>query len=270
MKRLGLELLSVYGMPPVQHIQLAAELGCAHISTGLTQLPMNPFNFPGWSLRDDPALRRETIAALRDTGVSISLGEGFGVRAGAEIADRAGDLDLMVELGARGVGGVCMDPDLARGADQFAQLNEMAEQRGLLTTIEFAPMQAVGNLATALAFIDHVNRPNFRLLIDAMHFCRSGGIPGDLTKLDPNLIAYFQLCDVPQVAKQSSYMQEAMGGRLIPGEGELPLAALLTAIPRDIPIGLEVPNLIDVNSVDALIERLRRAVQASKILLEAR
>lgn len=267
MNRLGIELLSVYGMSPVEQVRLAGELGCGHISTGLTQLPMNPFNFSSWSLRDDPALRREMIAAMRDTGVSISLGEGFGIRAGVEISDRAADFDLMVELGARGVGGVCMDTDLARGADQFAQLNDMAEQRGLLATIEFAPMQAVSNLATALAFIKHVNRPNFRLLIDAMHFCRSGATPDDLAALDPNLIGYFQLCDVPRVSTFPEYMQEAMTARLIPGEGELPLAELLAAIPRDIPVGLEVPSLKVATTPDELIQHVKNAANAAQTLL---
>ena len=34
------------------------------------------------TLRDDPALRRETIAAMRDAGVKIGLGEGFRADAG--------------------------------------------------------------------------------------------------------------------------------------------------------------------------------------------
>ncbi len=267
MSRLGIELLSVYGMSPVDQVMLAAELGCGHISTGLMQLPMNPFDFPGWSLRDDLVLQREMKAVLGETGVSISLGEGFGVRAGMEIADRAADLDLMAELGARGVGGVCMEPDLARGLDQFAQLNEMAQQRGMLTTLEFAPMQAVGDLTTALAFVKQIDSPNFRLLIDAMHCCRSGSTPDDIAALDPALIGYFQLCDVPRNPTLPDYMQEAMRARLIPGEGELPLSELLAAIPQDIPVGLEVPNLIAVKCRAELVDHLRRAVSAARALL---
>ena len=266
--RLGIELLSVYGMSPVEQVRLAGELGCGHISTGLTQLPMNPFNFPGWSLRDDPALRRELRAAMRDNGVSISLGEGFGIRPGVEIAERAAEFDLIAELGARGVGGVCMDRDLARGRDQFAQLNEMAAQRGLLATIEFAPMQAVADLATAVSFVEHVDSPNFRLLIDAMHFCRSGAQVRDLAAIAPEKIGYFQLCDVPLQPPCDDYMQEAMSQRLLPGEGELPLAELLAALPRDIPVGLEVPNLVAVKDRDALVERLHRAARAGHALLQ--
>src|SRR5262245_49575160 len=98
MSRLGIELLSVFGLPPVEHVNLAADLGCGYISTGLTQLPFNPHNYPAWSLRDDPVLRRAMITAMRDRGVAIGLGEGLIVRPGIEARDNARDLDLMAEL----------------------------------------------------------------------------------------------------------------------------------------------------------------------------
>jgi hypothetical protein len=34
MDRLGIELLSVFGMPPVDFVNLAASLGCRYISVG--------------------------------------------------------------------------------------------------------------------------------------------------------------------------------------------------------------------------------------------
>jgi len=48
MNRLGIELLSVFGMNPVEHVELAAELGCAFVSTGLSQLPFNPLEYRPW------------------------------------------------------------------------------------------------------------------------------------------------------------------------------------------------------------------------------
>ncbi|MET0238758.1 MAG: sugar phosphate isomerase/epimerase [Sphingobium sp.] len=263
--RLGIELLSVLGMPPVEHIRLAAELGCAHISTGLTQVPFNPYGFAPWSLRDDAALRREVIAAMRDTGVSISLGEGFGVRPGQEMADRAGDFDLMAELGARGIGGIVMEPDEVRAFDEFARLVEMATSRGMLATIEFAPVHPVGNLAAALALVERIGNPDFRLLIDAMHFFRSGGTLEQLRALDPALIGYAQLCDVP-LTSQEDYMQEAMFGRKAPGHGGLPLADFIAALPADIPLGLELPRMAEAEAGICVRDVLRPAVEAARAL----
>jgi sugar phosphate isomerase/epimerase len=269
MARLGIELLSVFGMPPVEHVHLAADLGCGHISTGLTQLPFNPQGYASWSLRDDAVLRREMKAAMRECGVVIGAGEGFTVRPGQDLRDRQGDVDLMAELGAERVGGVSMEPDIERTKDQFALLAEYAQQRGMRATMEFAPPHPVGNLAAALAVIKHVNRPNFQLVIDAMHFFRSGGTVAELAALDPQCIGYAQLCDVPRQPIAQDYMQEAMFGRLLPGEGELPLAEFVRALPRDVPIGLEIPMRAKAESGISAYDRLLPAVVAANALLRS-
>lgn len=269
MNRLGIELLSVFGMNPVEHVALAADLGCTFISTGLTQLPFNPHGYAPWSLRDDAALRRRLIAVMRDRGVSISLGEGFIIRPGIEMADFAADMEIMAELGAAYVNAASMDPDVSRTADQCAVLAELAGQQGIISTIELVPGSAAGNLAEALAIVRHVNRPDFRLLLDSMHVFRSGGTVEALQALDPVHIGYAQLCDVPMPASGQDYMREAMFGRLVPGKGDLPLAGFLAALPPDIPIGLEVPMLAQAEAGISPRERLQPAVDATRALLYA-
>ena len=62
---LGIERLGLFGMPPVQIVALAADLDCRCVGIGLAPAPggYNPDGHPAWSLRDNPAERRETIAA---------------------------------------------------------------------------------------------------------------------------------------------------------------------------------------------------------------
>lgn len=269
MSRLGIELLSVFGMNPVEHAELAADLGCAFISTGLTQLPFNPHGYASWSLRDDPALRRRLLAVMRDRGVSISLGEGFTIRPDAEMANRAVDMDIMAELGAACVGASTMDPDASRTADQCAVLAELAAARGMIATIELVPASSAGTLAAAVAIVRHVNKPNFRLLLDPMHVFRSGATVAALEALDPRDIGYAQLCDVPLQPRDPDYMREAMFGRLVPGQGDLPLAGFVAALPPDTPIGLEVPMLAQAEAGIAPRQRLQPAVDAARALLYA-
>jgi len=268
MSRLGIELLSVFGMPPVEHVRLAAELGCGHISTGLTRLPFNPHGYPEWSLRDDPGLRRDMKAAMRECGVVVGLGEGFAVRPGQDMRDKQRDLDVMAELGAERVSGVSMDPDLARTKDEFALLAEYAAQRGIKASIEFAPPQAIATLPQALSIVEHVGRGKLRLLLDSMHFYRSGATTAELVALDPDLIGYAQLCDVPKQGTQE-YLQEAMFNRKVPGAGELPLAEFVAALPCGTPIGLEIPMLAAAEAGVSAKDRLRPAVAAAKALVEA-
>ena len=267
MNRLGIETISVLGLPPVAFVNLAADLGCAFISTGLTQLHINPHNYPSFSLLEDANLRREMVAAMRDRGVSISLGEGLTAREDADIRDRAHELDIMAELGIKRINTVSLDPDLGRTFDKFAILAEMAAVRGIETTTEFAPGLTVQNLTTAIAAVRHVGRPDFRLLIDTMHFFRSGSKLADLKALDPDMIGYVQLCDAPLKPRFDTYMQEAMTERMVPGTGEAPLRDILAAVPRHLVVALEIPLLSQAEAGVGPYERLLPCVEAARNLL---
>lgn len=267
MNRLGIELLSVLGMPPVEQVVLAADLGCSHISTGLSGLPAMPDRYPSWSLLDDPALRKEMIAAMRDRGIVISLGEGLLIRPNVDARNRDPEFDVMAELGVQRINNVSMDPDLGRTFDQVAIQVEMAAARGMESVVEFAPGTVFADLPSALALVHHVGRPDFRLLIDTMHLIRSGSTPADLTAIDPDLIGYAQLCDVPLVPVNPDYMQEATFGRLAPGAGELPLLDILRALPRAVLLGLEVPRLADAKAGISPHDRLAPCVDGARALL---
>jgi sugar phosphate isomerase/epimerase len=267
MAALGIENISVFGLPPVEFVNLAADLGCRHISTGLTGIDYNPHAYPRFSLRDNATLRREMIAAMSDRGVSISLGEGLTVRPGGDVRHYANDLDVMCELGVRRINTVSMDPDLDRSFDQFAVLAGMAAERGVETTIELAPGLTVADLQTALAAVRHVGRPDFRLLVDTMHLVRSGSGPADIAALDPDLIGYVQICDAPRKARFSTYFEEAMFERMAPGTGELGLTDLVAALPHDRVFALEVPQRSLAEAGVGPRERLGKCLEATRRLL---
>jgi sugar phosphate isomerase/epimerase len=265
--QLGIEHLSVFGLPPVEFVNLAADLGCRYISTGLTAISYNPHGYAPFSLRDDAALRRAMVSAMHDRDVSISLGEGFTIRAERDIRELAADLEIMAELGVGRINGVSMDPDRSRSFDQFAVLAEMAGAHGMEASVELTPGLTVGDLETALAVLRHVQRPNFRLLIDTMHFVRSGSRAADLVAVDPALIGYVQLCDAPLQATIADYMEEAMFERMVPGEGELPLREILVGLPAGVVIGLEVPMRGSAEAGVGPHDRLRRCVEGARRLL---
>ncbi|RYD21412.1 MAG: sugar phosphate isomerase/epimerase, partial [Spirochaetia bacterium] len=193
--RLGIDSQTVFGMPPLEQIALAAELGCGHVSLARMPPPWKLDRFPAWSLQDDLVLRRETKAALRDTGMVLALGEGFVIR--SQIRDWAPEFDLMAELGARAVASVCMEPDTGRALDQLGFLSMMAAERDMLLFFEFAPPHTFNTLASAISAISVIDQPNVRLLLDAMHFFRTGSTIGELSAIDPKTIGHLQLSDAP-------------------------------------------------------------------------
>jgi sugar phosphate isomerase/epimerase len=267
MDRIGIEPLSVFGLPPVAFVELAADLGCAHIGVALTSPPYNPHGYPPWSLRDDVGLRREMMAAMRDRDVAVSLGDGFVVREGADMRERAADVEIMAELGAPRVNTVSFDPDRGRTIDQFGTVVELAAASGMETTLELVPGTTVPDLDAALHAIEEVARPDFRLLVDTMHLVRSGAGADDLAALDAEVFGYVQLSDVPLVPTSADYMQEAVFERMVPGTGELPLFEILDALPRHLVIGLEVPMRSEAEAGVGPRDRVGRCVDATRSLI---
>jgi sugar phosphate isomerase/epimerase len=229
----------------------------------LKQLGYQPF-----SLRDDAQLRRDLLAAMDDRGVSISLGEGLLIAPGVDVRSYTADLDIMAELGIPRINTVSLEADRARTFDELAVLTGLAADRGLLTSVEPVPGLAIADLPTAMAAVEHVGRDEISLLIDTMHVARSGAGADDLRSLPAERIGHIQLCDVPlRSTGQYNYAEEAMFHRMAPGEGELPLAEMLAALPSDRVVGLEVPMLSRAEAGVSAYDRLLPGVENARALL---
>jgi sugar phosphate isomerase/epimerase len=264
--QLGIEFISVLGLSPVEFVHVAAALGSRRIGIGLEPI-VTARCYSKWSLREDAELRRNMQNALRDTGVSIALGEGFLARPNQDIREMCGDLDMMRVLGAEQVNLIAIDPDRARTFDQCAKFAELAADRGLGATVEFMPGLPIADLESAGAAIRHAGSANLRVLIDAMHFFRSGSTLAQLARFDPTWIGYAQLCDVPLMSAGLSYADEARYARLVPGEGELPLLEFLAALPEDTPMGVEVPMLAEAEAGVGPRERLAPCLASTLALI---
>jgi sugar phosphate isomerase/epimerase len=177
-------------------------------------------------------------------------------------------IELTAELGVARVNVLSCDPDPGRALDELALFAELTEARGIEATLEFVPGLPIGNLPGAMAAIAHVGKPHFKLLADVMHIFRSGSTVADLAALDPAHVGYIQLCDVPLVSKYADYAVGARDERLAPDEGELPLADVLTALPRDLIVGIKVPKLSAATAGIGPRERLAGAVAATRTMLQ--
>ena len=264
--RLGLDSQTMFGMNPLEQIALAAELGCGHVSLAPLPVPWKLERFGAWSLRDDPQLRREAKAALRDTGVRVAVAEGFTIRPNLEAADRAADMDIMADLGAAAIGAVSMGCEPARALEQMSVLAALAEERAMTFLFEFAPPHTFNTLDTAIEAVRSLRQPNARLLVDTMHFFRTGSDTASLLPVG-ELIGYVQLSDAPMSGPGTDYYLEASFERLLPGIGELPLTAFLAAIPEDVRIGLEIPMQRAMTEAVDLREPIGRMVDAAASLL---
>ena len=148
-------------------------------------------------------------------------------------------------LGARNILVASRDADDGRVAARLHELAERLEGTDIRLVLEFLPIMAVRTLPQALTIVAAAAHPRLGVLVDALHLSRAGHHPSDLAGFDLALFPYLQLCDAPAetAASPNSNMApllyEALHGRLLPGDGALPLAELLEAIP-EVPISLEL------------------------------
>lgn len=271
MNRLGIERLGVFDMPPVEFVQLAAELGCGWVGIGLSPSGrFNPHGYRDWSLRDDAALRREMRAVLADTGVRIGIVEGFAVTPGQHPRSYERDLELVAELGSDRINVVSLDKDLQRTIEGFAIMADLASERRLKVSAEMGSLGPIAQIEQGLATARGVGRDNFNLLVDAMHWFRLGNTVEQLAAVPSGVIGYAQLCDAPWSPRFETYMEEAMYERMAPGDGELPLGEFVRCLPEDIIVSLETPMRSLAGQGVGPLERLKPCVAAARLLLESR
>jgi sugar phosphate isomerase/epimerase len=268
MDRLGIEMLSVFGMPPIEFVHLTADLGCRYITTGMVGFaPVNTLGYQHFSLRDDPQLRRDLLAAMDGRGVSISLGEGLLIAPGVDVRSYAADLDIMAELRIPRINTVSLEPDRARTFDELAALTELAAARGIATCVEPVVGLSIADLPSAIAAVEYVNRDEISLLIDTMHVARFGASADDLRSIPAERIGYIQLSDTTMQRRMEHYAEEAMYERMTPGEGELPLLEMLAALPQDRVVGLEIPMRASAEAGVSAYDRLLPCVNSARSLL---
>ena len=114
MERLGIECLSTFALPPADHVRLAADLGCGHVSLnpGGAANPLPPHGKVPW--RGDAAAQRAVAAALRETGVALSLVEGFAILPDTGTEVHLPALDLAAGLGGGAFCAVSLYWDMGR------------------------------------------------------------------------------------------------------------------------------------------------------------
>ncbi len=264
MRKIGLEFLGAFGLPPVDLVHLAADLDCQFITTILAPIDYNPEGYAKWSLRDDARLRGDLKSALLDRGVELTLGDGIAILPDIDVREAyVRDLDLYQELGVKRVNSLTFDPSLERSYDQFAHVAEMVSERGMEPTLEFCPISVINDLAAAVEAVRHAG-PHAKVLVDTMHFFRSGSSVEELQALAPGVVGHIQLCDVPRHPTIPDYLEEAMYERRAPGDGDAPLVEILAALPQVQCVGLEIPLRSLAEQGVGVRDRMARCVAGAR------
>jgi sugar phosphate isomerase/epimerase len=262
---ISLAALTVLELTPPEMVSCAAAAGFRQV--GIRLLPATPTE-PQYDIVGDTPMLREVERRLADTGVKVLDVEIFRIKPETRVADYEGAIATAARLGASELLVAGNDPDEARLIDTFAAFCDLADSYGLGAGLEFMPWTDAKDLAQASRIVERCGRDNAGVLIDPFHLSRSRSRIEDIASIPPARLRFMQFCDVPAAIPPTmdAILAEARAERLFPGDGGVDLPGLLRAMPRDIPLSLEVPMRTLARTVGAT-ERARRALAATKRVL---
>jgi sugar phosphate isomerase/epimerase len=262
---ISLAALTVLELAPPEMVSCAAAARFSHV--GIRLLPATPTE-PQYDIVGDTPLLREVERRLADTGVKVLDVEIFRLKPDTRVGDYEAAIATAARLGASELLVAGNDPDEARLIDSFAAFCDLAGGYGLGANLEFMPWTDAKDLPQAARIVERTGRGNAGMLIDPFHLSRSRSRIEDIATVPSSRLRFMQFCDVPAEIPPTmdAILAEARAERLFPGEGGVDLLGLLRAVPRDIPLSLEVPTATLAKTVDATV-RARRALAATKRLL---
>ena len=278
-REVGIDHLTMLDVSPPELVTIAREAGFDSVSPRVAAA--TPGEEP-WPMTAGSPMLEETVRRLDDTGIRVLAVEVVRIGPDTRREDYESALESGARLEARYVAVNGDDPDIERACETFAALTADARPYGLRPIIEPIVYTRVSNLDEALYIAERSGGGG--ILLDTLHFQRYGGRLEQLRSVDPQLLSYVQLCDAPLAAPSglprphrlprgqstdgSDPQLESRTMRLLPGEGELPLAEFLAALPAGIPVSVEAPVLSLWETLTP-VELARRARQAVATLIPA-
>jgi sugar phosphate isomerase/epimerase len=252
----------VLNQAPPQMIRMASRLGYDRVGLRLIRVTDTS---PGYALHEDPVLLRQSRDALDNTGVTVNDIEFVRLTPDFNPLSLHPFLDAGATLGARHVICAPYDPDLGRLAANLAAFQDQAQPFGMSCVLEFFPWTVVPDLAAANAVVDATGSETLGILLDTLHFDRSGSTLDDLDRTPQHRLPFVHLCDarVHPPYSDEDLLHAGRAERLAPGDGEIDLVAVLRRLPRDIPMALEVPMtaLLMNDGAEKVAERAIRAAR---------
>ena len=265
MSRYSLAQLTVLGASPPELIRIAAAAGYDFVGLRLLEVTGGD----AWPLASEPKLLRETRAMMRQTGVGVLDVELVRLTPDFNVSDLQATLDVAAELGVAHILTQAHDSHWERLVQNFASLCDLLATYSLTADVEFLTWTRMRGVEDVVRLLKAANRTNAGIVVDTLHFYRSGCRLEDLRALPPEWLHFIQISDAPALAPNNveGLIFAAREDRLDPGAGELDLLGLLLDLPADIDIAVEIPNSRLASETSAE-ERAKRALEATKALVD--
>ena len=170
-------------------------------------------------------------------------------------------------IGAKNILTISNFDSMEATAERLNELCLLANPSGIRVCIEFMRFTSVRSLADALRVIELVEQDNAGILVDLIHVFRSGTTYEQIRAVDPTLLPYAQWCDAqaePDGWSTKELIRDAVDGREIPGEGQLPVNEFETLFDTSVPFSVEVRSKKLRDAFPDFTERAIHLLSATK------
>jgi sugar phosphate isomerase/epimerase len=114
--------------------------------------------------------------------------------------------------------------------DGFGRLCDRAARNGLWVDLEFMPFWGLPDLATTWTIVGAAQRKNAGIMVDTWHFSKGNPDFALLKSLPGECLVSVQVADAMQTQRGATLFEDTVRFRKFPGEGELPIAEILTIL----------------------------------------
>ena len=161
--------------------------------------------------------------------------------------------------------------DRNEAADQLARLSDLAARHHIIPAVEFNPFSHCATLPAAVSLCRAVTErgAKCKVILDTLHAARCAASTAQIAQAAPH-IAFVQLSDGPLEMAEDARWKEAIGERQRPGEGDLPLAAMIAPFGPEMVYDLEVPRRSEREAGICAQDRCTRAIRQARALLGSR
>jgi sugar phosphate isomerase/epimerase len=225
---------------PLDYIEAAAAAGYRHIGLRLNPSPGLPF----YPVVGNGALIGEMKARLAGAGLRVLDVYSFYLQGDTDVTAFKPAIELAAEFGAKYLVTMGADADWSRQRDNFIRICEIAAGCDLTCIVEPAVIRPLANVAQTQRLIRESGCANVAICVDPLNFSRAGDRAADLKGIDRKLLPYAQICDGligPDEPNPALLGRMSPNQRTLLGQGNVPLADILDALPPALPLSIELP-----------------------------
>jgi 2-keto-myo-inositol isomerase len=213
-----------------EDVEACAQAGCPALEVWLTKLEQHLDQHSAAATRDLLASRGVALAAASyQGGLLLSQGD----QRKAHFGDYRRRLELCEAFGIRTML-VIADfvraverTDLERSVVSLRQAAQWADGFGVRLGLEFRGSDTFcASLDTAVRLVEACGEANVGVAFDVFHYYKGPSKFEDLDLLTPRNLAFVQLSDLSGVPRELA----TDGDRILPGDGDLPLVAILAKL----------------------------------------